>query len=132
MILIVFIFTTSSQFIKHPLEWSCYLHNTTICIHPKLCFHLGALFSLLDNETDVRMRSDIRYTLTSMLQTLAPGDLTHWLGLCRDVLSASKSTKGPAQEQQQDTSKQGKPCCHCHYILYVVVFVFIFLNISTH
>ncbi|KXJ04528.1 HEAT repeat-containing protein 5B, partial [Exaiptasia diaphana] len=68
----------------------------------------GALFSMLDNETDVRMRSDIRYTLTSMLQTLAPHALTHWLGLCRDVLSASKSNKAAAPEQQHETGKENK------------------------
>ena len=58
-----------------------------------LC-HVGALFGMLDTETDTRMRSDIHDTLNSMLQTLASHNLTHWLGLCRDVLSASKSSKG--------------------------------------
>ena len=50
---------------------------------------------MLDTETDSRMRSDIHDTLNSMLQTLAAKHLTHWLGLCKDVLSASKSSKGP-------------------------------------
>ena len=49
---------------------------------------------MLDTETDFRLRSDIHDTLNSMLQTLAAHNLTHWLGLCRDVLSASKSSKG--------------------------------------
>ena len=49
---------------------------------------------MLDTETDTRLRSDIHDTLNSMLQTLAAQNLTHWLGLCRDVLSASKSSKG--------------------------------------
>lgn len=57
------------------------------------CF-LGALFGMLDTETDVRLTSDIHDTLNSMLQSLAANNLTHWLGLCRDVLSASKSSKG--------------------------------------
>ena len=57
-------------------------------------FHVGALFGMLDTETDTRLRSDIHDTLNSMLQTLASHNLTHWLGLCRDVLSASKSSKG--------------------------------------
>ena len=48
---------------------------------------------MLDTETDLRLRSGIHDTLASMLQTLAPGDLTHWLGLCRDVLSAAKNMK---------------------------------------
>ena len=65
-------------------------------VHPltnAVCSVLGALFGMLDTETDSRMRSDIHDTLNSMLQTLATHDLTHWLGLCRDVLSASKSSK---------------------------------------
>ena len=68
----------------------------------------GALFGMLDTETDSRMRSDIHDTLNSMLQTLAAQNLTHWLGLCRDVLSASKSskaTKGP--EVQKRDEEQG-------------------------
>lgn len=54
----------------------------------------GALFGMLDTETDTRLRSDIHDTVNSMLQTLAANNLTHWLGLCRDVLSASKSSTG--------------------------------------
>ena len=68
----------------------------------------GALFGMLDTETDSRMRSDIHDTLNSMLQTLAAQNLTHWLGLCRDVLSASKSSKavkGP--EVQKRNEEQG-------------------------
>lgn len=49
---------------------------------------------MLDTETDTHLRSDIHDTLNSMLQTLAADNLTHWLGLCRDVLSASKSSTG--------------------------------------
>lgn len=71
-------------------------------------FLSGALFGMLDTETDSRMRSDIHDTLNSMLQTLAAQNLTHWLGLCRDVLSASKSSKvakGP--EVQKRDEEQG-------------------------
>ena len=61
---------------------------------------------MLDTETDSRMRSDIHDTLNSMLQTLAAHNLTHWLGLCRDVLSASKSSKaakgGDVQKREED------------------------------
>ena len=63
---------------------------------------------MLDTETDVRMRSDIQYTLTSMLQTLAPDNLTHWLGLCRDVLSATKANKGSPQDQKADARSEGE------------------------
>lgn len=63
---------------------------------------------MLDTETDLRMRSDIQDTLNSMLQTLAAHNLTHWLGLCRDVLSASKSSKGgKAGEVQKREEDEG-------------------------
>ncbi|XP_027038809.1 HEAT repeat-containing protein 5B-like [Pocillopora damicornis] len=70
----------------------------------------GALFGMLDTETDSRMRSDIHDTLNSMLQTLAAQNLTHWLGLCRDVLSASKSSKaakGP-EVQKRNEEQEGE------------------------
>lgn len=63
---------------------------------------------MLDTETDVRMRSDIQYTLTSMLQTLAPANLTHWLGLCRDVLSAAKANKGLPKDKKPDSRSKGE------------------------
>jgi hypothetical protein len=80
----------------------------------------GSLFSMLDTETDVRMRSDIQYTLTSMLQTLAPGNLTHWLGLCRDVLSATKGNKGLTQEQPADIGSKGEKDVHVGLKVYMV------------
>ena len=46
---------------------------------------------MLDTEVDRGLRSDIQDCLNSMLQTLAPDNLTHWLGLCKNVLSAAKS-----------------------------------------
>ena len=49
----------------------------------------GALFSLLDTETDVKLCSDVRDTLISMLQTLAIENLSRWLLLLKDVLQAT-------------------------------------------
>jgi hypothetical protein len=46
---------------------------------------------MLDTEVDRGLRSNIQDCLNSMLQTLAPDDLTHWLGLCKNVLSAAKT-----------------------------------------
>ncbi|CAH3014392.1 unnamed protein product [Porites evermanni] len=68
----------------------------------------GALFGMLDTETDVRLTSDIHDTLNSMLQSLAANNLTHWLGLCRDVLSASKSSKGGngGDAQKRETEEE--------------------------
>ncbi|KAG7465627.1 hypothetical protein MATL_G00155510 [Megalops atlanticus] len=49
----------------------------------------GALFSLLDRESDPRLCRDIQETLGHMLSSMAVGRLAHWLKLCKDVLSAS-------------------------------------------
>lgn len=49
----------------------------------------GALFSLLDEETDKKLISDVQDTLISMLQSLAADNLTRWLLLIKDVLQAS-------------------------------------------
>ena len=59
---------------------------------------------MLNTEVDRGLRSDIQYTLTSMLQTLAPDDLTHWLGLCKSVLSAAKGDERKA-EKGNDTRR---------------------------
>ncbi|KAK7506949.1 hypothetical protein BaRGS_00001800 [Batillaria attramentaria] len=49
----------------------------------------GALFSMLDEETDGKLVSDVQDTLVSLLQALAITNLTRWLQLLKDVLSAS-------------------------------------------
>uniref|UniRef100_A0A8C8K367 HEAT repeat-containing protein 5A n=1 Tax=Oncorhynchus tshawytscha TaxID=74940 RepID=A0A8C8K367_ONCTS len=49
----------------------------------------GALFSLLDRESDPRLCQDIQETLVHMMSSIATGKLAHWLKLCKDVLSAS-------------------------------------------
>uniref|UniRef100_A0A8B9LPZ3 HEAT repeat-containing protein 5A n=1 Tax=Astyanax mexicanus TaxID=7994 RepID=A0A8B9LPZ3_ASTMX len=49
----------------------------------------GALFSLLDRESDPRLRRDIKDTLIHMMSSAAESELAHWLKLCKDVLSAS-------------------------------------------
>ncbi|KAL8611166.1 hypothetical protein ACOMHN_064456 [Nucella lapillus] len=49
----------------------------------------GALFSLLDTETDGKLTSDVQDTLVSLLMALAIPNLTRWLQLLKDVLSAS-------------------------------------------
>ena len=49
----------------------------------------GALFSLLDTETDRKLISDVQDTLVSMLQSLAADNLTRWLFLIKDVLQAT-------------------------------------------
>ena len=49
----------------------------------------GALFSMLDKETDPKLCSDIQDTVVSMLQSLAVTKLTRWLQLIKAVLQAS-------------------------------------------
>ncbi|XP_072545928.1 HEAT repeat-containing protein 5A isoform X2 [Salminus brasiliensis] len=52
----------------------------------------GALFSLLDRESDPRLRRDIKDTLVHMMSSAAESELAHWLKLCKDVLSASSDS----------------------------------------
>lgn len=49
----------------------------------------GALFSLLDRESDPCLCRDIQETLVHMMSSGAESNLAHWLKLCKDVLSAS-------------------------------------------
>uniref|UniRef100_A0A9J8AYF2 HEAT repeat-containing protein 5A n=1 Tax=Cyprinus carpio carpio TaxID=630221 RepID=A0A9J8AYF2_CYPCA len=49
----------------------------------------GALFSLLDRESDPCLCRDIQETLVHMMSSAAESNLAHWLKLCKDVLSAS-------------------------------------------
>lgn len=49
----------------------------------------GALFSLLDRESDPQLCRDIQETLVHMMSSAAESKLAHWLKLCKDVLSAS-------------------------------------------
>ncbi|XP_075228223.1 HEAT repeat-containing protein 5B isoform X2 [Lycorma delicatula] len=49
----------------------------------------GMLFAMLDCETDSRLIKDIHDTITSMLQMLAADNLSHWLSLCKAVLTVA-------------------------------------------
>ena len=49
----------------------------------------GALFGLLDHDTDRQLCSNVQDTLVSLLQALAANNLTRWLVLIKDVLQAS-------------------------------------------
>uniref|UniRef100_A0A674A100 HEAT repeat-containing protein 5A n=1 Tax=Salmo trutta TaxID=8032 RepID=A0A674A100_SALTR len=59
----------------------------------------GALFSLLDRESDPRLCQDIQETLVHMMSSIATGKLAHWLKLCKDVLSASAGGCDTNQEE---------------------------------
>uniref|UniRef100_A0A9J8AWQ7 HEAT repeat-containing protein 5A n=1 Tax=Cyprinus carpio carpio TaxID=630221 RepID=A0A9J8AWQ7_CYPCA len=63
----------------------------------------GALFSLLDRESDPCLCRDIQETLVHMMSSAAESNLAHWLKLCKDVLSASAdSAAAAAVETQQE------------------------------
>lgn len=49
----------------------------------------GALFGMMDTEIDGKLISDVQDTIDSLLQSLATKNLTRWLKLLKDVLSAS-------------------------------------------
>lgn len=49
----------------------------------------GSLFGMMDTETDGKLISDVQDTIDSLLQSLATQNLTRWLKLLKDVLSAS-------------------------------------------
>lgn len=62
----------------------------------------GALFGMMDTETDGKLISDVQDTIDSLLQSLATQNLTRWLKLLKDVLSASTDTTSSIQEGDND------------------------------
>uniref|UniRef100_A0A8P4GFY8 HEAT repeat-containing protein 5A n=1 Tax=Dicentrarchus labrax TaxID=13489 RepID=A0A8P4GFY8_DICLA len=63
----------------------------------------GALFTLLDRESDPSLRRDIQETLVHMMASSATsGKLGHWLKLCKDVLSATTDCRAPVEASQED------------------------------
>ncbi|GCB81142.1 hypothetical protein scyTo_0022967, partial [Scyliorhinus torazame] len=62
----------------------------------------GALFGLLDRESDQQLCRDIRETLSHILSSMAVEKLSHWLKLCNDVLSASAAPVDTTQEEEED------------------------------
>uniref|UniRef100_A0A673MTI6 HEAT repeat-containing protein 5A n=1 Tax=Sinocyclocheilus rhinocerous TaxID=307959 RepID=A0A673MTI6_9TELE len=61
----------------------------------------GALFSLLDRESDPHLCQDIQETLVHMMSSSAESNLAHWLKLCKDVLSASADSAAAAGVEMQ-------------------------------
>uniref|UniRef100_A0AAQ6A9E4 HEAT repeat-containing protein 5A n=1 Tax=Amphiprion ocellaris TaxID=80972 RepID=A0AAQ6A9E4_AMPOC len=60
----------------------------------------GALFTLLDRESDPGLRRDIQETLVHMMASSSK--LGHWLKLCKDVLSATTDSRLPLETSQED------------------------------
>ncbi|KAJ4920035.1 hypothetical protein JOQ06_021952, partial [Pogonophryne albipinna] len=65
----------------------------------------GALFTLLDRESDPGLRRDIQETLVHMMSSSATsGKLGHWLKLCKDVLSATTDCRAPVELPRSESS----------------------------
>ncbi|KAL0968979.1 hypothetical protein UPYG_G00220780 [Umbra pygmaea] len=60
----------------------------------------GALFSLLDRESDPRLRADIKETVAHMMSSVSK--LARWLKLCKDVLAASADSTAPVETNQEE------------------------------
>uniref|UniRef100_A0A665U7E2 HEAT repeat-containing protein 5A n=1 Tax=Echeneis naucrates TaxID=173247 RepID=A0A665U7E2_ECHNA len=63
----------------------------------------GALFTLLDRESDPGLRRDVQETLVHMMtSSTTSGKLGHWLKLCKDVLSATTDCRAPLEASQEE------------------------------
>ncbi|XP_072555030.1 HEAT repeat-containing protein 5A isoform X3 [Paramormyrops kingsleyae] len=67
----------------------------------------GALFSLLDRESDPQLCQDLRETLNHMLGSMAVAKLSHWLKLCKDVLSASAAETATVAAVETHQEEEG-------------------------
>uniref|UniRef100_A0A3B4G4Y2 HEAT repeat-containing protein 5A n=1 Tax=Pundamilia nyererei TaxID=303518 RepID=A0A3B4G4Y2_9CICH len=77
--------------------------NTQIDVTIKEVGLEGALFILLDQESDFSLRKDIQETLVHMMAASATSSkLAHWLKLCKDVLSATTDGRAPLESKQED------------------------------
>uniref|UniRef100_A0A8P4JY70 HEAT repeat-containing protein 5A n=1 Tax=Dicentrarchus labrax TaxID=13489 RepID=A0A8P4JY70_DICLA len=66
----------------------------------------GALFTLLDRESDPSLRRDIQETLVHMMASSATsGKLGHWLKLCKDVLSATTGGLNLQEDEEADPTR---------------------------
>lgn len=54
---------------------------------------MGVLFAMLDTESDTEMIKNIHDTIISMLQMLAADNLSHWLSMCKRVLTVATESE---------------------------------------
>ncbi|XP_055929916.1 HEAT repeat-containing protein 5B-like isoform X2 [Argiope bruennichi] len=94
----------ASEISAHAISWAKENSSLPNGAKDTLCVNglEGAIFSMLDTETDIRLVSDAHDTLTSMLQTLAEENVGHWLQLCKSVLTATELISKP---EKDDTSE---------------------------
>lgn len=77
-----------------PVEPSGAKCVTVTCVYPDVTMKEvgleGALFTLLDRQSDCCLRKDIQESLIHMMSSsTTAGKLGLWLKLCKDVLSAT-------------------------------------------
>ncbi|GIY21291.1 HEAT repeat-containing protein 5B [Caerostris extrusa] len=94
----------ASEISAHAISWIKENHSAPNNTKVTLCGNNleGAIFSMLDAETDIRLVSDAHDTLTSMLQTLAEENVGHWLQLCKSVLTATELASKPEKDDPND------------------------------
>uniref|UniRef100_A0AC34Q6C8 HEAT repeat-containing protein 5B n=1 Tax=Panagrolaimus sp. JU765 TaxID=591449 RepID=A0AC34Q6C8_9BILA len=69
----------------------------------------GALFEMLDVETDKELRQHIKESLNFLVQATSGELLSHWLSMCKDILASSDTTRSTLvidtvqKEKEEDT-----------------------------
>ena len=79
----------------------------------------GVLYGMMDTEIDGKLISDIEDTLVSLLQSLATKNLTRWLLLLKDVLSASTGKCYTVINFLCPRIERLGACCFCPVCLFV-------------
>lgn len=84
--------------------------------HSSLTVRLGALFELLDLESDIDQRQNIKDCLLFLVQTTSDEQLNFWLSLCKDILASSTTTNSDSTlrstlvvQQDQKTTGNDSP-----------------------
>ncbi|MCP9264667.1 HTR5B [Dirofilaria immitis] len=67
----------------------------------------GVLLAMLDVETDVKLKRDIKETLISLVQAVSRDFLSYWLSLCKDILASSMGTDVRSAIQLEERSPNG-------------------------
>ncbi|GFY47468.1 HEAT repeat-containing protein 5B [Trichonephila inaurata madagascariensis] len=98
----------ASEISAHAISWTKENNLKPNATKDTLCENglEGAIFCMLDTETDIRLVSDAHDTLTSMLQTLAEENVGHWLQLCKSVLTATELVLKPDKDDVNEIDNE--------------------------
>ncbi|GFQ67675.1 HEAT repeat-containing protein 5B [Trichonephila clavata] len=98
----------ASEISAHAISWTKENNLKPNATKDTLCENglEGAIFCMLDTETDIRLVSDAHDTLTSMLQTLAEENVGHWLQLCKSVLTATELVSKPDKDDVNEIDNE--------------------------